>query len=99
MCLQGADYAAKELQKAYQQTPAQSAKVILQQKVSPSWHFYNALIESHNLTPSKTIMVGNDWIADARGAADYGIDSIYTYKAIFKNHRFSTSKLQANQRY
>ena len=45
----------------------------------PSWHFYNALIESHNLTPSETVMVGNDWIADAWGAADYGIDSIYIH--------------------
>lgn len=190
MCLQGADYTAKELQKAYQQALAQSAKVILQQKLAksttknshpitlsdiepnlhdviqnlyaakgisisssqiadwalfmrsisleyiclfdgakkmlkelkeqgknvyllsnaqrlftepemrmlgiydlfddifyssdigykkPSWHFYNALIESHNLTPSKTVMVGNDWIADAWGAADYGIDSIYIH--------------------
>lgn len=45
----------------------------------PSWHFYNSLIAGHNLTPSDTVMVGNDWLSDAWGAADYGIDSIYVH--------------------
>ena len=45
----------------------------------PSWHFYNALFSKHNLIPSETVMIGNDWIADAWGAADYGIDSIYIH--------------------
>lgn len=45
----------------------------------PSWHFYNSLIEKYDLKQSETVMVGNDWIADAWGAADYGIDSIYIH--------------------
>ena len=37
------------------------------------------MIEKYDLKQSETVMVGNDWIADAWGAADYGIDSIYIH--------------------
>ena len=45
----------------------------------PSRHFYHALMDKHNLIPDQTVMVGNDWEADAWGAANYGIDSIYIH--------------------
>jgi putative hydrolase of the HAD superfamily len=45
----------------------------------PSWYFYDALIGGHGLNPGETVMVGNDWLADAWGASWYGIDSIYIH--------------------
>lgn len=45
----------------------------------PSHYFYQALMGKHNLIPDQTVMVGNDWQADAWGAANYGIDSIYIH--------------------
>jgi putative hydrolase of the HAD superfamily len=43
----------------------------------PSWYFYDALMRRHDLALKETVMVGNDWLADAWGAANYGLDSIY----------------------
>ena len=45
----------------------------------PSKHFYKALIDKHNLLLEQTVMVGNDWEADAWGAANCGIDSVYIH--------------------
>ena len=45
----------------------------------PSRHFYHALMDKHKLIPYQTVMIGNDWEADAWGAANYGIDSIYIH--------------------
>ncbi|MCD7807313.1 MAG: HAD family hydrolase [Lachnospiraceae bacterium] len=47
--------------------------------VKPSRHFYGRLLTEQRLDPSKSVMVGNDDKADAWGAHDNGLDSIYVY--------------------
>lgn len=49
--------------------------------VKPSSHFYQALIEKHNLSTSNSVMIGNDWQADAWGAHKKGLDSMYIHTA------------------
>lgn len=43
----------------------------------PSPHFYNALLRKHALEPGTCVMVGNDWQADAWGAHNNGMASLY----------------------
>lgn len=47
--------------------------------IKPSKHFYESLIRKHNLKLEETVMVGNDWQADAWGAANYGLSSFYIH--------------------
>ncbi len=47
--------------------------------VKPSLHFYKRLLEEQGLKRHETVMVGNDDRADAWGAHNSGLDSIYIY--------------------
>lgn len=45
----------------------------------PSQKFYGQLFEKYNLSKTDSVMIGNDSVADIRGASDYGIDSRYIH--------------------
>lgn len=45
----------------------------------PSVAFFDALFERFGLEKQKSVMIGNDHIADMEGACAYGIDGIYIY--------------------
>lgn len=45
----------------------------------PSRRFYQKLLKEQALAPAESVMVGNDDKADAWGAHDNGLDSIYVY--------------------
>ncbi|MDE7232013.1 MAG: HAD family hydrolase, partial [Lachnospiraceae bacterium] len=45
----------------------------------PSPLFYDALIEKHSLDPKASVMIGNDWQADAWGAHNSGLASMYIH--------------------
>ena len=45
----------------------------------PSELFYSYLFDKYGLDKEDSVMVGNDWKADAWGAASFGIDSIYIH--------------------
>ena len=45
----------------------------------PSAYFYEALFKKHGLIKEESVMIGNDRFADAGGAEDYGIASIYLH--------------------
>ncbi len=47
--------------------------------VKPSPRFYQKLLQEQGLKPQDCVMVGNDDKADAWGAHDNGLDSIYIY--------------------
>ena len=49
--------------------------------MKPSPHFYHALLERHHLEPRSCVMIGNDWKADAWGAHDNGLASMYIHTA------------------
>ena len=48
----------------------------------PDPHYFRALFERYGLEKEETIMIGNDYISDIGGAADFGIDSLYIHQAI-----------------
>lgn len=48
----------------------------------PDIHFYKELINRYNLDTDESIMIGNDWISDIRGAKDAGIRSLYIHQSI-----------------
>lgn len=45
----------------------------------PSGYFYEALFKKHGLKKEESVMIGNDRFADAGGAEDFGIASIYLH--------------------
>ncbi len=47
----------------------------------PSGKFYKALLEKHALCPDTCVMIGNDWQADAWGAHNNGLASMYLHTA------------------
>lgn len=47
--------------------------------MKPSRQFYSALLAKHNLDPGACVMVGNDWQADAWGAHQNGLASLYIH--------------------
>ncbi len=49
--------------------------------LKPSAHFYGALLERHGLVRADSVMIGNDWKADAWGAHDNGLASMYVHTA------------------
>lgn len=49
--------------------------------MKPSRHFYSALIKKHGLDPKASVMIGNDWQADAWGAHNNGLASMYVHTA------------------
>lgn len=49
--------------------------------MKPSPLFYGALLKKHGLDPRRSVMVGNDWQADAWGAYNNGLSSMYLHTA------------------
>ena len=45
----------------------------------PSGLFYSYQFDRYGLDKEESVMIGNDWKADAWGAASFGIDSIYIH--------------------
>lgn len=48
----------------------------------PDRHYYDALINRYGLNRSETIMIGNDYISDIKGAKDSGLKSLYIHQSI-----------------
>lgn len=48
----------------------------------PDVHYYDILIERYNLNRDETIMVGNDYISDIKGAKDAGLKALYIHQSI-----------------
>ena len=48
----------------------------------PDAHYYQTLFDRYGLEKSESIMIGNDYLADIGGAADFGIDSLYIHQSI-----------------
>lgn len=48
----------------------------------PDKNFYYFLLENFKLKKSESIMIGNDYISDIRGAHSVGIDSLYIHQEI-----------------
>ncbi len=48
----------------------------------PDKHYFDTLIERYNLNRDETIMVGNDYISDIKGAYDAGLKSLYIHQSI-----------------
>ncbi|MBR1482446.1 MAG: HAD family hydrolase [Ruminococcus sp.] len=48
----------------------------------PDAHYYQALFDRYGLKKSESIMIGNDYLSDIGGAADFGIDSLYIHQSI-----------------
>ena len=45
----------------------------------PDIHFYNAILNRYKLDPKETIMVGNDPVADIKGAKNSGLSALYIH--------------------
>lgn len=45
----------------------------------PDPQFYNILLDTLKLDKKKSIMIGNDYICDIKGAHDVGLDSLYMH--------------------
>ncbi len=48
----------------------------------PDKSFYQTLFDQYSLKKSESVMIGNDYISDIAGAADFGIDSLYIHQSI-----------------
>lgn len=48
----------------------------------PDVMFFKRLLTKHNLKPSESIMIGNDYITDIKGACGAGLDSLYLHTNI-----------------
>lgn len=48
----------------------------------PDAHYFEALFNKFGLEKSESVMIGNDYISDIGGAADFGIDSLYIHQSI-----------------
>ena len=48
----------------------------------PDLHYFKILFERYNLKKSESIMIGNDYLSDIGGTADFGIDSLYIHQSI-----------------
>lgn len=48
----------------------------------PDGNYFRILFERYGLKKSESIMIGNDYLSDIGGAADYGIDSLYIHQSI-----------------
>ncbi len=46
----------------------------------PDSNYFKILFDRYKLDKSESIMIGNDYISDVGGAADFGIDSLYIYQ-------------------
>lgn len=48
----------------------------------PDNAFFSTLFDNFKLKKSESIMIGNDSVADIKGAYDFGIDSLYIHQSI-----------------
>ena len=48
----------------------------------PDSCYYKTLFDRYGLEKSESIMIGNDYLSDIGGAADFGIDSLYIHQSI-----------------
>lgn len=48
----------------------------------PDKYYYKTLFDRYGLEKSESIMIGNDYLSDIGGAADFGIDSLYIHQSI-----------------
>lgn len=48
----------------------------------PDTNYYKILFDRYGLEKSESIMIGNDYLSDIGGAADFGIDSLYIHQSI-----------------
>ena len=48
----------------------------------PDEKYFKTLFDRYGLEKSESIMIGNDYISDIGGAADFGIDSLYIHQSI-----------------
>lgn len=48
----------------------------------PDTNYYKTLFERYELDKKESIMIGNDYLSDIGGAADFGIDSLYIHQSI-----------------
>ena len=48
----------------------------------PSQAFYDRLFERYGLKKEESVMIGNDWITDIRGAKEYGLATVYIHSNI-----------------
>lgn len=48
----------------------------------PDSKYYQILFDRYGLEKSESIMIGNDYLSDIGGAADFGIDSLYIHQSI-----------------
>ena len=48
----------------------------------PDRHYYEILLERFSLDASETIMIGNDYIADIKGAKEAGLSALYIHQSI-----------------
>ncbi len=48
----------------------------------PDTNYFKILFDRYGLEKSESIMIGNDYITDIGGAADFGVDSLYIHQSI-----------------
>lgn len=48
----------------------------------PDSHYFNILFDRFGLDKKQTVMIGNDYISDIKGAKAVGIDSLYIHQSI-----------------
>lgn len=48
----------------------------------PDFNYFQILFDRYGLKKEESVMVGNDWLSDIGGAADFGIDSVYIHQSI-----------------
>lgn len=48
----------------------------------PDVNYFKILFDRYSFEKSESIMIGNDYISDISGAADFGIDSLYIHQSI-----------------
>ena len=48
----------------------------------PDKCYFDILFERYGLKKNESVMIGNDYLSDIGGAADYGIDSLYIHQSI-----------------
>ena len=48
----------------------------------PDTNYFKILFDRYGLQKSESIMIGNDYLSDIGGAADFGIDSLYIHQSI-----------------
>ena len=52
------------------------------EECKPDSHFYRMLFDRYNIDPKESIMVGNDPVADIKGAQLVGLDTLYIHTNI-----------------